>query len=40
MVLLSDNMIRWCVFMVCFNEVFCGELVEDCEGGVVDCIEN
>ena len=26
--------------MARFNEVFCGESVEDCEGGDADCIEN
>ena len=25
--------------MACFNEVFCGESIEDCEGVVADCIE-
>ena len=36
----SDNMIRWRVLMARFNEVFYGESVEDCGGGVADCIEN
>ena len=26
--------------MACFNEVFWGESIEDCEGGIADCIEN
>ena len=26
--------------MACFNEVFCGESIEDCEDGIADCIEN
>jgi len=26
--------------MARFNEVFCGEFVEGCEGGVADCIVN